>query len=235
MAHRQQEKERRREERLARERAEARAAARRRRLQLALGGVIVLALVAAVGAFAVTGLGGDDGGGGGAAAPTADGVKLPVQQTSSLTQAAKAAGCTLQNPPIEGRGHSTRDFTAADYRTNPPTSGPHHPEWYQDGIYNPGDTPSLGILVHTLEHGRINVQNKTGTTEETVSGLEALLAEQSDGYHMLLFQNATGMKYAVAATAWGHLLGCPQMNDKVYDAVRTFRERYIDKGPEAIP
>jgi hypothetical protein len=42
------------------------------------------------------------------------------------------------------------------------------------------------------------------------------------------------MKYAVAATAWGHLLGCNQMNDKVFDALRTFRERYIDKGPEAV-
>jgi hypothetical protein len=25
------------------------------------------------------------------------------------------------------------------------------------------------------------------------------------------------------------------MNDKVFDAIRTFRARYIDKGPETVP
>ena len=49
------------------------------------------------------------------------------------------------------------------------------------------------MLVHTLEHGRIDVQYKPGTPAETVRQLEALLAEQNDGYHMLLFENTTGM------------------------------------------
>jgi hypothetical protein len=52
---------------------------------------------------------------------------------------------------------------------------------------------------------------------------------------MLLFQNTTKMPYAVAATAWTHALTCPRMNDRVFDAIRTFRARYIDKGPEKIP
>ena len=51
---------------------------------------------------------------------------------------------------------------------------------------------------------------------------------------MLLFQNTTGMKAAVAATAWGHSLTCPEMNDRVFDAIRTFRAQYIDKGPEKV-
>ena len=90
------------------------------------------------------------------------------------------------------------------------------------------------MLVHTLEHGRIDVQYKPGTPDETVEQLEALLAE-SDGYHMLLFENTTGMKYEVAATTWEHGVVCPKMNDKVFDAIRTFRARYIDKGPENVP
>ena len=79
------------------------------------------------------------------------------------------------------------------------------------------------------------MQYKPGSPEQTVAQLEALLAEQSDGYHMLLFENTTGMPSAVAATAWGHSLTCPEMNDKVFDAIRTFRARYIDKGPETVP
>ena len=68
----------------------------------------------------------------------------------------------------------------------------------------------------------------------TVAQLEALLAENEDGYHMLLFENPTGMESAVAATAWTHSVTCPEMNDKVFDAFRTFRDRYIDKGPERV-
>jgi hypothetical protein len=52
---------------------------------------------------------------------------------------------------------------------------------------------------------------------------------------MLLFENTTNMSYAVAATAWGHMVGCPTMNDKVFDAVRAFHEAYINKGPEVVP
>ena len=234
MASRQEEKQRRREERLARERAEAAAAARRKRIQLALGAVLGLAVVVGVVVLALGVFSKDSSGAEGEPTAPVASVKLPEQQTSNVDDAAKAAGCTLQHPPIEGRGHEAKDFKPSDYKTNPPTSGAHFPQYYADGVYNPGDVPNLGMLVHTLEHGRIDLQYRPGTPAATVKGLEALMAEQDDGYHMLLFQNTTKMPYAVAATAWGHLLGCPAMNDKVYDAMRTFRERYIDKGPETV-
>ena len=95
--------------------------------------------------------------------------------------------------------------------------------------------PELGKQVHPLEHGRIVLQYKQGTPERTVRQLESLLAEQNEGYHMLLFENTSRMDAAVAATAWTHSLTCAEMNDKVFDAIRTFHARYIDKGPEKIP
>src|SRR5919202_3610775 len=237
MASRQEEKEQRRQVRLEREAAEREAAARRKRLQYVFGGLLALAAVAAVAVLVVVGVGGgSDSGPGQPTDPSKDtaGVKLPAQKTGDLQAAAKAAGCKLANPPIEGNTHETKNFTAKDYKTNPPTSGNHNPDWYEDGVYNPGDTPRLGMLVHPLEHGRIEAQYKPGTPKATVDKLEALLAE-TDGYHMLLFQNTTNMPSAVAATAWGHSLTCPAMNDNVFDAIRTFRTAYIDKGPEAVP
>jgi hypothetical protein len=234
VASRQEEKQRRREERLERERAEQRTAARRKRLQLVGGGVLGVAVLAAV-IVAVVVAAGDSGGSDEQSSAPQSAARLPAQQTSDIQEAAKAAGCTLTNPAYEGAGHEDKAFTAKDYKTNPPTSGPHSPTWYQDGVYAAGDTPELGKLVHPLEHGRIEVQYKPGTPQQTVAQLEALLAEQSDGYHMLLFENTTGMKSQVAATAWTHSLTCPTMNDKVFDAIRTFRARYIDKGPENVP
>jgi hypothetical protein len=237
VASRQEEKEARRRERLERERKEASAAARRKRLQLVGGVLLGIAAIAAVAIAVVIGTGGgdDETEAQNPDAAASASAKLPEQATSDYEAAAKAAGCTLQNPKYEGAGHEEKDFKPSDYKTNPPTSGAHYPEWYDDGVYEPGTTPNLGMLVHTLEHGRIDVQYKKGTDKATVAKLEALLAEQNDGYHMLLFENTTGMTPAVAATAWTHSLTCPEMNDKVFDAIRTFRSRYIDKGPENVP
>jgi hypothetical protein len=239
VASRQEEKERRRQERMAREEEARKAAARRKRLQYVFGALLGVAVVGGVVAVVALGLGGGDSGGGPgkpkSASDAAGSVKLPEQKTGDLNAAAKAAGCTLANPPIEGSTHETKDFKPSDYKTNPPTSGNHNPDWYQDGIYNPGDVPRLGMLVHPLEHGRIEVQYKPGTPKADVTKLEALLNEQNEGYHMLLFENTTGMDAQVAATAWTHSLTCPAMNDKVFDALRTFRARYIDKGPETVP
>jgi hypothetical protein len=233
VAHRQEEKQRRRQERLERERAEKAKVARRKRLQLALGGLTAIAAVAVVVLLVSGSLGGDDS----AAEPSAPAsdVTLPEQQIGDLQAAAKAASCTLRNPDIEGSTHEAKAFRASDYKTNPPTSGNHAPDWYDDGVYQPGTTPELGKFVHTLEHGRIDLQYKKGTPAETVAQLEALLAEQSEGYHMLLFENTTNMDAAVAATAWGHSLTCNEMNDQVFDAIRTFRAEYIDQGPENVP
>jgi len=229
---RQEEKERRRQERLEREQAEARRASRRKRMQLAFGGVLALAVIAGI-VVVVFVLGGSDSTG--KAKTASSDAKLPVQQVSDTKEAAKAAGCTLNNPAYEGATHEQKTFKPSDYKTNPPTSGNHTPDWYEDGIYSPGDVPSLGKLVHPLEHGRIEIQYRPGTPAKTVGQLEALLAENDDGYHMLLFENTTGMQSAVAATAWTHSVTCPEMNDKVFDAFRTFRARYIDKGPERVP
>ena len=238
MPSRQEEKERRREERLARERADAKAAGRRKRLQYVFGGLLALAAVAGIVAIAVVGIGGGSESEAEPGAPSeADtaGVTLPEQKTGDLGAAAKAASCELKSPEIEGSSHENKKFTAADYKTNPPTSGNHTPDWYEDGIYEPGDSPELGKTVHTLEHGRIDVQYERGSSAETINQLEALLAEQNGGYHMLLFQDETDMPYAVAATAWGQMLGCKTMSPAVFDALRTFRAKYVDKGPEAVP
>ena len=204
-------------------------------MQLALGGLVAVAAIAVV-VLLVSGTlgGGEDGEASSSAPEQASNVTIPEQELGDVDEAAKAAGCKLTHPEIEGSQHEEREFTAGDYKTNPPTSGSHFPTWAEDGVYEAGNTPDLGMLVHTLEHGRIDVQYKPGTPAETVAQLEALLAEQGDGYHMLLFENPTGMDAAVAATAWGHSLTCPEMNDQVFDAIRTFRNEYIDQGPEDV-
>lgn len=234
MSSRQEEKERRKRERQEREAAEKAKAARRKRTQMVFGGLLGVGVLAAViVVLVVVVLGGDDND---EVNLPAGAAAIPSQKVSDVKEAAKLAGCTYK-PEVEneGAGHEEKEFQPSDYKQNPPTSGNHFPEWYDDGIYAPGDTPELGKLVHTLEHGRIDIQYKPGTPATTVAQLETLYEEMDGGHHLLLFQNGTGMTAQIAATAWDASLTCPTMKPEVFDAIRTFRTEHIDKGPEVVP
>lgn len=216
-------------EREARERRQAAAASRRRRLQLAAGVLLgVVAVVAIAVAIAA---------GGGSKKPSQSGkianVAIPAPQNSSLAAAAAAAGCTLLNPPSEGRVHV---LGPVNYKTNPPSSGSHYPVPASDGIYDPGNTPPKERLVHALEHGRIEIQYTPGTSLTTIGQLQSLADEfalKDNDPRALLFQNTTGMPYAVAAVAWTHILGCgTYKGGATLDAIRDFRAAYDLKAPE---
>jgi hypothetical protein len=229
MSSRVEEKERRRQERLALEQSEQRASARQRRLQLALGALLAVAAVVAV-VIAVSS--GTDHASELPKAPGGVAAQLPPVHETNWSTAAKVAGCSLLNPPIEGRDHVS---AKVHYRTNPPSSGNHNIEPALDGEYTPHNTPAPEHYVHSLEHGRIEFEYAPGTPSRRVKQLETLFAENLHGFpgfKTLLFQNNTQMKYAVAGVAWGHILGCPIFNDKVFDALRAFRLQYVDKGPE---
>ncbi|MEA2266377.1 MAG: hypothetical protein QOE27_1960 [Solirubrobacteraceae bacterium] len=235
MSSRIEEKERRKAERLAAQRKAEQAAARRRMLQMAGGGVVALAIVVALVIALTSGGGGSSTDANSPVSADVKGIKLPAPAISDLKQAAAAAGCTLHTYPIEGRTHV---MTPVTYKTNPPTSGNHNPTPAADGVYAPSNTPAKENFVHTLEHGRIEYQYRPGTPNLEVRELEALWNETvmgAPGYKQLLFQNNTGMPYAVAATAWGQVIGCPSFNPKIFDALRDFRNAYLDKGPEQLP
>jgi hypothetical protein len=231
MTSRKEEKERRRAERVAAEAAAAEQAKRRRTYSIVVGGVLAIAAVAAIVAVAATG-----GGGGHSATPAitgkdtyAHGATPPAQQETDLFSVAPAAGCVLRNPVIEGRTHVAPD-KQVEYKTNPPTSGNHDPQPAADGVYSTAPTEkTIKNFVHTLEHGRIEIQYDPALPKRRIDQLGGLFND--DPYHMVLFPNRR-MPYQVAATAWGHLLGCKKINDKVFDAIRAFRDRYRDQGPE---
>jgi hypothetical protein len=234
MASRAEEKERRRQERLAQEEAERKAHARTRRLQLALGALLAVAAIIAVVVAVAAGGGSSSGDGPSPADAASSSVKLPVRKTTDLATAAKAAGCVVKSFPLEGREHTTATVT---YHTNPPTSGNHNPNPSEDGFY-PNGAPPKERNVHALEHGRIEMQWKPGTPQNVIDTLQAIFNEPlkgKSGYHQLLFENNTNMPFEVAAASWQHYLGCPKFNQNVIDAIRAYREQYVDKGPEFIP
>ena len=222
MSSRQEEKEQRKQERLAREAAAAKAAKRKRLVQL-IGGVVVACAIIAGVVFAI-GSGGGDGNG---------------VDDSDLTAAAERAGCEYRSFPEEGREHTADELTAADFDTNPPTSGTHNPTPAADGIYAPGNEPAIENWVHTLEHGRIIFQYKRGTDPAVVTQLTRLynedVADSGGAYHSVLMQNNSGMEPQVAAVAWRHHMTCDEFSERTLDAFRAFREELVDQAPEVVP
>lgn len=225
MSSRQEEKEQRKQERLAREAAAAAAAKRKRLVQL-VGGVVVACAIVAGGVFAFAGGGGDDG---------AD------ASTAELKAAATKAGCEYRSFPNYGQEHESKEFTAADYKTNPATSGPHLPPGLeaQAGLYVAGNEPKIGAWVHSLEHGRILFQYRPGSKPNVVADLEKLFNEDVKGsggaYHSILMRNNSEMPFQVAAVAWRHYMSCKTYTPAVIDAFREFRTALVDKAPELVP
>jgi hypothetical protein len=236
MASRKEQKEALRREREERER-QAREAERRRRLVgYGAGGALGLAALVVV---AVLLLAGGDGGGGASAEVLPDGGEVPRQQATELEDAVRAAGCEQKSERAKGREHTPSLAERVTYSTNPPTSGNHFVTPADDAAY--GEPPQDEELVHSLEHGRVIVWFKPSLPEEARANLKALY--DSDTYQMLLVPRAK-MPYAVAASAWnrepepngtGRVLGCKRYNEKVFDALRTFRDEHRSNGPEPIP
>jgi hypothetical protein len=230
MASRKEEKERLRREREERERAAASGANRRRMIGYGVGGALAVAALIAIAVVALaSGGGSDQKSGSGSPQPNADYPTSPIprQRETEFAKATQAAGCVARRYPSEGRGHTT---SPVKYRTNPPTSGKHNPVPAADGAYD--KYPGNEHLVHALEHGRIVIQFRPSVSEKVRGQLKSLFDE--DPYHVILTPNPN-MPYEVAATAWTEMLGCKQVNDRVFDAIRAFKQRNRDRGPEFVP
>ena len=225
MSSRQEEKEKRKQERLAREAAAAAAAKRKRLLQL-IGGVVVACAIVAGGAFALAGGGEDDG----------DDI-----DNAELSAAAKKAGCEYRSFPNYGQEHESKEFTAADYKTNPPTSGAHLPPGLeaQAGLYIAGNEPKVGAWVHTLEHGRILFQYRPGSKPNVVRRPREALQRGRQGQRRRLPQRPDAQQHEdalpVGRRRVAPLHDLPGVHAAGIEAFREFRTALVDKAPELVP
>jgi len=167
-----------------------------------------------------------------------EGTPPPSVELTDLSEAAKAANCVLrENLPDEGNSH-VPDTDEVAYRTNPPTSGNHNPVAIADGAYstplnlNTAKAPNVRNFVHSLEHGRVEIQYSQKLPEPDQLRIKGVFDESPAG--MLIFPD-NQMPYAVAATAWTALLGCPDYSPVALDAIRDFRDKYRGNGPEPVP
>jgi hypothetical protein len=237
---REEERERLRQARQERESSQAKAD--RRRLFLVYGGAGLIGLLVLAGIVAL--IAGSGGGSSGEAhinltSGSSNGVKPdsrtgpapPAVKVANLKLAAKKADCTLRlNLKEEGHTHIPPTAPTPDYKTNPPTSGNHVEPPYQqaDGAYS--EMPGEIFFVHSLEHGRLEIQYSSELPEEDQLALKGLYDTMYKG--ALLFPN-DNMDYAVAATTWRNLMGCAKYKGAItLDAIRDFGKVHWGHGRE---
>ena len=246
-----------RQERLAAQQAASSSEKRRLYLGYAVAGLIVAAILAGI-VVAITGSGGDDDGPQQSDFPELayvqpdigvvpegiefddrDGIDPPEVQTAILEDAAQTAGCDLQlDLPDEGNNHFTDEDRKVDYGTNPPTSGDHYgnPNEIASGALADGaylETPPISRAVHSLEHGRVEIQYSPDLSEREQLEIKGVFEESPQG--VLMFPNPD-MPYDVAITAWRQLAGCKSYDGSAtLDVLRTFRDIYRGHGPEEVP
>jgi hypothetical protein len=242
-----------RQERIAGEQGEQRSS--RNRMIIGYAVISTLILVVAVVVFIVAS-GGSGGGGGktgekdeGGAHINVDtavgstngvhpderaGIVPPAANVINLKQAAKQAGCELKlGLKDEGHEHIPPGSPTPHYETNPPTSGPHVEPPYQqaDGAYS--EMPEPIDFVHSLEHGRMEIQYSPKLPEKDQLELKGLYDTMYGA--TLLFPNGE-MPYKVAATTWTNMLACPTYKGAAtLDAIRAFgKETWGKFGGEEV-
>jgi hypothetical protein len=243
MASRREEKERLRQQRLAAEASEAAAARRRLMLGYLFAGLLTAAVLAGLIAVIASGGGGSDASGApdnahvqaqsgvfeGLEFDGREGTPPPEIRFGDLEQSARMAGCEVRlDLPNEGSGHFT-DENQGQYDTRPPNSGDHAAGPTADGAYL--DTPPPSRFVHSLEHGRIEIEYRPDLPKEEQLALKGVFEEDSAG--MLIFPNRD-MPYEVAVVAWQNIVGCRTYDPLVLDVIRNFRDTFRGNGPEAV-
>jgi len=149
------------------------------------------------------------------------GIAPAAAKVTNLEDAATKAGCVLRlRLKDEGNSHIAPTAETPAYETNPPTSGDHvEPPFQQaDGAYS--EMPKEIDIVHSLEHGRLEIQYSPTLPEQAQLELKGLFDTMYGA--TLLFPN-NKMVYKVAATTWTNLLGCPAYKGQAtLDAIRAF-------------
>lgn len=240
---REEERERLRQARQEREKKQS--GSERRRLMIGYGvaGLVGLAVLVGIAAIIVSAASKNDGGEAHIVQATGStngiqpdersGTKPAAAKVTNLQKAAKAADCDLRlNLPNEGRTHLPPTAATPEYKTNPPTSGNHVEPPYQqaDGAYK--EMPLELDIVHSLEHGRMEIQYSPDLSDSAQLELIGLYDTMYGA--TLLFPNEN-MPYEVAATTWTNLIGCNEYKGAItLDAIRDFGKATWGKSPEPV-
>ena len=127
----------------------------------------------------------------------------------------------------QGQQHYSSDAPRDPYNSNPPTSGPHNPNWMTPlGVYT--QQPPDDLLIHNLEHGHVWISFRDEGDTEAIQLLTAIQQKYSDRV-IITYRPENDSRIAVAA--WTRLLPLEELDREQIEA---FIVRHSDNAPESI-
>jgi hypothetical protein len=161
---------------------------------------------------------------------------------SSADAALRAAGCTVEKKPAQGRQHVEVLAEDFEHNTFPPTTGPHHPIPAIWDVYT--EPIEQSRLVHNMEHGGLIVQYGEDVPESAVTEIRDWYLDDPNG---IIVAPLPDLKDKIALTAWttpdpapgeeppagqGVVVTCPGFDAGAFDE---FKDTYGFRGPERFP
>ena len=122
-------------------------------------------------------------------------------------------------------GVKTFENVGGDHRTTPidygspvPAGGPHHPAWWNCGVYS--EPVVTEHAVHSLEHGAVWLSYQPDLPADQVALLEEL-----GGEDYMLVSPVEDQESPVMATAWDHQLSLDSADEKTLKAfIREYKQ-----------
>ena len=162
---------------------------------------------------------------------------LPTAGTSNSSTEDGPSGTTQevsvrlgQDFPIAGAQHIAEGETAADWNSNPPTSGQHYGQWAPAGFYD--DVIPDEYLVHNMEHGYVIIYYNCALVEtdcETFkAAIEAAMAEAGNDpatrtIKLIAVPRPT-LENPITYASWGHLYSANTfIPEELVSYVQTYR------------
>lgn len=135
-----------------------------------------------------------------------------------------------QAETFEDRGNEHVARGEESYERIPPLSGEHWQATTDAGFYT--ETPALGALVHTLEHGAVVIYyDEDALNDEAEASLRAWSRNYQDTWQSIVVapnpNDDPSGDYVL--TAWTHRL---TLDEYDAEAVQAFSSEYLGRGPE---
>lgn len=147
----------------------------------------------------------------------------------SASQRAKEVKSHVQAEtfPSEGQEH-VANVQIEDYKTIPPTSGPHYAQQTNWGIHK--EPVPEGYQVHNLEHGGVIMHYKPDAPADTVDKLKSI--GESYKWSKIILHPYPALDRTIALTAWTRLDKFDTFDE---ERIRAFIDAYRNRGPENVP
>jgi Protein of unknown function (DUF3105) len=228
-----------RKEEARRQRAELQRKMAKTRRNRRMAMIVVVALVAGVGVYALT--------------RPEEARADPQELLATVDQARETAGCGPvedvgpYQPRSSDRSHIVAQVPLSTYASVPPASGPHNAITYGDGVY--GTPPPIDRVIHSLEHGAAVVWYSPDASGAQLERIRSFYEEASVGGRVIVApydypdQGPAGSLPGgaqMALVAWHRVQTCASVNlaaafgfTSMY-AAPPFGERpYRGNAPEA--